>query len=280
MSKFVINSETIIAIADAIRRKTGKLLGLSPAEMPGEIDGIMTGFNTADATAVSANILEGISAYNGTGKIWGSMLNRNVVGHNGVIGHSPTNPNLPLTLCSEYYLAENADGGVRLTARVPQGYYQDWSFLGIGFPIHWGGTYTPQTWPQTIVSGGTYCNSDITIDAIPGNYKQVQTTSGSFTTDRNGNATVNLGFRPDVVRFAINHTWNGYSFETAADFTSANTNKIICADLYDDDSIFVALYVLDRTDTGFTIAAEYRDYSLNEKTLKNKTITYSAVKYT
>lgn len=108
----------------------------------------------------------------------------------------------------------------------------------------------------------------------------VQRKDGTLTTNTSGTATVNLGFKPDVVRLSVGHTWEDISFETAADFHTGNSDKIACADFYDDDSIFVALYVIERTSTGFNIEASYRDYDFEEAMLKNKTITYSAVKYT
>ena len=236
--------------------------------------------NTSDATAVAENLLEGTSAYNDTGKIWGSMLNRNFIGHNGVIGHSDPYPNLPLTPCGSSYLAINADGAARLTAQVPHGYYGEYSYVGLECPVNWGGTVTPQQYAQTVVSGGTYCQGDITVDAIPSNYRQIQTDSGTFTTDRNGYATVNCGFKPDVVRFTIDHNWNGWKFEGAIDFASSNYDKIICTDLYDDDIRLAATYSTTRTDTGFTVEAGYRGYEYNEGALKYQTVTYSAVKYT
>lgn len=103
---------------------------------------------------------------------------------------------------------------------------------------------------------------------------------GSLTTNSSGMATVDCGFQPDIVWFSINHKWQDISFEAAVDFVSSSSSKIACTDLYDDDKILAAVYIVQRTATGFTLEAGYRDYNYGEGELKNQTITYTAKKYT
>ena len=108
----------------------------------------------------------------------------------------------------------------------------------------------------------------------------VQETNGTLTTNSRGTATVSLGFKPDLVWLSVNHTWEDFSFEAAAAFYCSNYDKIVCADCYDDDEKLVALYIVERTETGFNIEGNYRDYEYGEGILTNTTISYSAVKFT
>ena len=291
MSKFVINSETIIAIADAIRRKTGKLLGLSPADMPGEIDGIMTGFNTADATAVDSDILSGKTAYNGSGKVTGTIQSKSssdliAIGATVTVpaGYYSTQATKDVATATQATpsISVSSSGLITASATQTAGYVSEGTKSGTKqLTTQAAKTVTPSSSSQTAVASGVYTTGAVTVAAIPSNYKQIQTTSGTFTTNRSGLATVNCGFKPDVVRFTINHNWDGWKFEGAIDFASSNADKIICTDLYDDDDdILAATYSTTRTDTGFTVEAGYRDYTYGEGTLKNQTVTYSAVKYT
>lgn len=121
------------------------------------------------------------------------------------------------------------------------------------------------------------------VNALPdagGGGVTVQSTTGTFTTDGQGNATVNLGFKPDVVRFMCEGVYGKYSLESGVDFNISGTTSalVICYKLQDN---WYVEFPVTRTDNGFVVeyACGY-DISHTETFLQNETYTYSAVKYT
>lgn len=105
----------------------------------------------------------------------------------------------------------------------------------------------------------------------------IQRKSGSFTTDSNGAANVDCGFKPDVVViYAPEKNEDGYEYNTAC-----------CIELFGGGIEVMELYKkllyfgIWETENGFTFfEAQTYDFSWNWAQYSGKTMRYEAIKYT
>ena len=115
----------------------------------------------------------------------------------------------------------------------------------------------------------------------------IQQVSGTFTTEEydeyNGCATVNCGFKPDIV-----YITEGYSFQDSEDFTvlaaasfdfkSGNVDYIHSL-LYDkNDEGTIGVYNM-RNDNGFEVWITLNDWTWESSAYLNKQFSYTAIKY-
>lgn len=108
----------------------------------------------------------------------------------------------------------------------------------------------------------------------------VQRASGSFTTNTSGKATINCGFKPDLVAIDFGNANNCVAVQAFAigeyDYSGYDGYEVSIW----DDSEDINLTTVVPTATGFTVEMRQYDMSGSKTILKNKTYNYTAVKYT
>lgn len=114
------------------------------------------------------------------------------------------------------------------------------------------------------------------------NAAQVQRYEGTFTTDSDGNATVNCGFKPDIV-FMLND--KAPVSNSRADSMSMVFNEGFDGSKNNFTLIATSVGPLAAswtawTSTGFSVSLEQYDFNWNKSKLSNQTISYVAIKYT
>lgn len=114
---------------------------------------------------------------------------------------------------------------------------------------------------------------------------KVQRKSGSFTTDKNGAATVNCGFQPDIVYIKgpdYEEDGNHFPMSASVAFEIETRAGYPNIQMLNPDAGSKMLYDLtfERTAAGF--AADFWSYNgdWHYEAVKNTTFEYTAVKYT
>ena len=110
---------------------------------------------------------------------------------------------------------------------------------------------------------------------------QVQRYAGTFTTDNNGEATVDCGFKPDIVYIfndwaPMDNRADSMSMALNEGFDSSKNNMTVMAS---SGGIIAASWTA-WTSTGFTVIMLQYDFNWNKSKLSNQTISYVAIKYT
>lgn len=124
------------------------------------------------------------------------------------------------------------------------------------------------TVPSSKVSG----NLASAINSIPEGAK-IQTKSGTFRTGNNGASSVNCGFVPDVVKISTGNGNHG-----TAHFVDSSEYWVVIPD-YNDYLLLSG--GLQRTSNGFALNYfQGMSWDFQYTALSNKSISYTAVKYT
>lgn len=131
------------------------------------------------------------------------------------------------------------------------------------------------TVPESKISG----NLATAIDGIPDGVS-VQRKSGTFTTNKtSGEATVNCGFKPDVVYITLNETYQSKPIVGAVDFGSLGKDNAYIALWSSNQTYILWTITVNRTSNGFSIDSYVYTNDWNSS-VQQKTFNYSAVKYT
>lgn len=107
----------------------------------------------------------------------------------------------------------------------------------------------------------------------------VQRKTGSFTTDKStGKATVNCGFQPDLI-YVYLITYDGLEEGLSLPFgEQKEPTKPYCALGYWTNGIYEV--TASRTSSGFTVEVYDLGWGSAHNLVKNKSFSYTAVKYT
>lgn len=108
----------------------------------------------------------------------------------------------------------------------------------------------------------------------------IQKKNGTFTTDYSGNATVNCGFKPDVVLFTGTNPQNSAIVHAGVAFTEANLTSIATTFAPPNTSYIVSSFTVSQTSSGFTLKGVRVNSSFASSNDSNRSLNYIAIKYT
>lgn len=265
MAEMLIQSENLVAIADKIRVLKGITDPMSLDDMDTQLDIPKNNSDDLTASGATVTVPAGYYATQATKSVATATQATPSVSID-----SEGNITASATQAAGYVSAGTKTGTKQLTTQAAK-------------------TITPSTSEQTAIAAGTYASGAVTVAAIPSDYKQIQTKSGSFTTNRNGTATIrNVGFKPDLVFVTLNETTYGDSGEYNQSVTllfDESPDTGYCNSLmWSNDSSGEALYLCDiwgkQTSNGFQFWFNWILITTGETYEEAYTFHYVAIKYT
>lgn len=136
-----------------------------------------------------------------------------------------------------------------------------------------GGTSASMSFPDGFISAINAISTGATVKRYPASGL------GTFTTDRNGTATVNCGFQPDVVYFSGDTVYSdGMQIDYSAAIVFTEETRTNPAAYLSYESATHAV-LASKTSTGFSVNAIQFSYDWSV-TVKSTTYNYVAIKYT
>ncbi|MBR4057846.1 MAG: hypothetical protein IKK00_06895 [Oscillospiraceae bacterium] len=255
--KYAIDGQTLTAIADAIRTKTETTGAMTTAQMPGKILEI----SPEDEPIV--------------------LQNKTAV---------------PSEEAQTIYPDEGYDGlsSVEIGAISP-------TYVGSGVSKKAAETYTPGTTDQTIAAGqylsgaqtikgdanlkAANIKSGVSIFGVAGTASSgvtVQRKAGTLTTNTSGTATVNVGFKPDIVLFTdlFFSLPGNFECQVAAVFSEKKNNYSIMVHGVSDSFFDGVIFIPTQTINGFSVDIFTVSSSGAQSAVGNAQFPYVAIKYT
>lgn len=114
----------------------------------------------------------------------------------------------------------------------------------------------------------------------------VQRKTGTFKTNSSGNATVNCGFKPDLVYISLGESEDGNLYSASAAFAEETRSGTLNITMWAISKVSGTstrsedMYI-SRTTNGFSIQVSYKEMTdLSGGNTASKTFNYTAVKYT
>lgn len=108
----------------------------------------------------------------------------------------------------------------------------------------------------------------------------VQTKSGSFTTNTSGTGSASCGFKPDAVfLFAKSSSFSGY-MHTAAAFTEKGVTSQSVYIWAPSSNYAFSNYTINQNSSGFSVTGKKYDTTFNPTNDSSRSLEYLAIKYT
>lgn len=313
MDEYVIQGETMVDIADAIREKNGETGPVPGSSMAAKIRGIKTGITPSGTLNIGLNGTHNVSQYEYAKVSITPKLQEKAVTpqateqmvrpDSGYAGLSLVAVDaMPTAAQATPTISVSASGLIIASAKQEEGYVAAGTKSAMEqLTTQAAQTITPGTSNKTIASGryltGTQTikgdsnlvaeniKKGVSIFGVNGSFEggvTVQRTSGSVVTDGDGKATVNCGFKPDLVYLHLNEGKDDEIYSTAAAFNeeqrTGRMNLIFWS--YSNGSMYVEDMYIEQTDSGFSFELEWNSADWASGAESNMTVYYAAVKYT